>query len=511
MRLKAKPISLEVGGKPVVILNKQDADSLGMHALDRVMLKANGKEQIAIVDITTKFAKPGEVITSDGVTSFFSLKAGDGISVKPGKEPESVTFVKQKIAGNRLEEEKIRAIIKDVVERHLSEIELSAFVTALQTQGMSMDEIENLSRAMVETGKKFKFNGTIVDKHSIGGICGDKTSLVLVPIVAAAGLTIPKTSSRAITSPCGTADRMEILAPVNFSIEEIEKIVKKINACIVWGGALDLAPADDIFIQVEYPLGIDPLMLPSILSKKKAVGAQYLVIDIPTGRGAKVKTIGEAHELAEDFLELGNRLEIKTSCCITFGEQPLGYAVGPALEAREALLALQNKGPRDLEEKVVSIAATVFEITGKKVEAEKILKSGKAEKKLREIIGEQGGNEKIRPQDIPVGDKKVEIKSGKDGKVLWIKNAEIAAVAKQAGAPQDKGAGILLNKKIGHPVKKGELLFTIFAENSIKLENAVKLAEISEPIGIGKEIGEKMLLERVPTKVPHRRVFMLER
>jgi AMP phosphorylase len=508
----AKPISLEVGGKPVVILNRQDADAMGLHALDRVMLKSDGKELVAIVDITTKFAKLGEVLTSDGVTSFFSLKAGDEIFVKPGKESESVTFIKQKIAGNRLEKEKIRTIIKDVVERRLSDIELSAFVTTLKTRGMSMDEIEHMSRAMVETGKKLKFNRITVDKHSIGGICGDKTSLVLVPTVAAAGLTIPKTSSRAITSPAGTADRMEVLAPVNFTVGEIEKIVNKTNGCLVWGGALELAPADDIFIQIEYPLGIDPLMLTSIMSKKKAVGAQYLVIDIPTGRGAKIKTIGEAHELAEDFLELGKRLGIKVSCCVTFGEQPLGYAMGPALEAREALLTLQGKGPADLKEKVLNLAGTLFQMVGLESKlAKEILESGKAEKKMREIIAAQGGNEKIKTGDISVGDEKAEIKSEKDGKVLWIKNAEMVTIAREAGAPRDKGAGILLNKKIGYPVRKGENLFTIFAENSNKLENAVKLAEISEPIGVGKEIGERMLLDRIPTKIPHRRVFMLER
>lgn len=512
MKLRAKPVSLEVGGKPVVIMNSADAQALGLHALDRVSLNTNGKELVAIVDIAAKFAKHGELVTTDGVTSFFLLKQGDEVSVKPAKEPESVTFVKQKIAGNRLEADKIRAIIKDVVERHLSDIELSAFVTALQTQGMSMDEIESLSRAMIETGKTLKFSGTVADKHSIGGISGDKTSLVLVPLIAAAGLTIPKTSSRAITSPAGTADRMEVLAPVNLSITEIERIVKKTNGCLVWGGALELAPADDVFIQIEYPLGIDPMLLPSIMSKKKAVDAQFLVIDIPTGRGAKVKTIGEAHGLAEDFLELGKRLGVRISCCVTFGEQPLGFAIGPALEAREALLTLQGKGPKDLKEKVLNLAKTLFEMTGKpNGTAGKILKSGKAEKKMREIIAEQAGNEKIQPKDIAIGDKKAEIKSGKDGKVLWIKNAEIAAVAWEAGAPQDKGSGILLNKKIGYPVRKGETLFTIYAENSLKLENAVKLAEATEPIGIGKELGEKMLLDRIPTKMPHRRTFMLER
>lgn len=518
MKLRARPISLEVGGKPVVILNRTDAESLGLHALERVKIKFRGKELIAITDITTKFAEQGEVVTNEEVTSFFCIKLGDELTLEHVEEPLSVAYIKQKIAGNRIEAEKIKAIVKDIVAKKLSDLELAAFVTALDIHGMSMDEIENLSRAMVETGKTLKIPGkTIVDKHSIGGIPGDKTSLLAVPIIAAAGLTIPKTSSRAITSPAGTADRMEVLAPVDLKAEDIIRIVKKTNGCLVWGGALDLAPADDAFIQIEYPLGIDPMLLPSIISKKKAVGAKYLVIDIPTGRGTKIKTLGEAQELAEDFIELGKRLDMNITCATTYGEQPLGFAIGPALEAREALLTLQGKGPKDLVEKVTQVVGLLFEMvgiipkdsSGKEI-AKKLIQDGKAEKKIREIIAEQGGDEKVKPSDIAIGNG-AEVKAETDGKVLWIKNAEIAAIAREAGAPRDKGAGLLLNKKIGHSVKKGETLFTIHSNTPVHLENALKLAKEYEPVVVGKELEEKMLLAKLPTKIPHKRLFMLER
>ncbi len=516
MKLRARPISLEVGEKPVIILNKEDSESLGLHALERAKIRSRGKELIAIVDVTTKFAEPGEVITNDQVTSFFSLKLGDQIDIEHTETPESVIYIKQKISGSRLEAEKMKTIVKDVVAKRLSDLELTAFVTALDIHGMSMDEVEALSRAMVETGKTLNIPGkTIVDKHSCGGVPGDKTSLLAVPIIAAAGLTIPKTSSRAITSPAGTADRFEVLAPVDLKIEDIERVVRKTNGCIVWGGALELSPADDIFIQIEYPLGIDPLLLPSILSKKKAVGAKYVVIDIPTGRGTKVKTIGEAHELSEDFIELGKRLGIQISCAITYGEQPIGYAMGPALEAREALLTLQGKGPKDLVDKATEIVGMLFDMVGinkgnGKAIATKLLGSGKAEKKLREIIEAQGGDPKIKPSDIELGDK-VEIKSEKEGKVLWVKNAELAAIAREAGAPKDRGSGILLSKKLGQRVKKGDVLFTIYSNNKSHMNNALKLVEDYQPFIVGKDIAEKMLLAKMPTKVPHRRLFMLER
>ena len=514
MKLIARPIDLEVGDKNVVIMNKEDVESLGLHSLDRVRIRYNENELAAIVDETAKFTVKGEIIANDVVTKFFKLKGGEHLEVLPEKELKSIVYIKQKISGVRLNYEELKTIVKDIVDKKVSDVELSAFVTALYTRGISIDEAANLSKAMVETGKRIKFPGKFIcDKHSIGGLAGDKTSIVLVPIVAAAGLTIPKSSSKAITSPCGTAERFEILAPVNLSLEEIEKIVKKVNACLVWGGSLEMAPADDIFIQIEYPLGIDPLLLPSIMSKKKAMGSEYLVIDIPIGREAKIKTTEEALELADDFIELGKKLGIHVVCGITFGEQPLGHCIGPALEAKEALLTLQNKGPRDVVEKSVTLAGLLFEAVGigNKQTALEILKSGKAEKKLREIIEAQGGNPNIQPEDIVIGNNFASIKSKNEGKILWIINSAIIQIARKAGAPKDKGAGIHLNVKMGDGVKKGDILFTIYSDNYMRLNDAVNLAEELEPMVVGKRVEERMLLDKVFSEIPKKKIFMLER
>ena len=516
MRFNIRTVDFEAGGKGVVILNKQDAEALGLHALDRVEVHKNHLHTVAIVDIAEKFAKPGEVVTNCELNRFLSLKREDSVNILPAPAPESVAYIKRKIAGMAFNHNEAHAIVSDIVEKHLTDIELSAFVTALDAHGMSMAEIEGLSKAMIATGKQLKIPGhPIVDKHSAGGIPGDKTSLLAVPIVASAGLIIPKTSSRAITSPAGTADRMEVLARVNLTADEIVKIVKKTKGCLAWGGALDLAPADDAFIKIEYPLGIDPLLLPSIMSKKKAVGAQYVVIDLPTGRGAKIKTIGSSQELADEFIELGRRLGMSVACAITFGEQPLGHCVGPALEAQEALMTLKGDGPSDLVDKVTSVVGLLFDMVGAdngKKRALHLLQSGKAEKKMREIIAEQGGNPKVRPSDIKVGSKTADMLSDHDGKVLWMTNTEIAAIARAAGAPQDKGAGIRFHHKIGSSVKKGEKLFTIYSDNAGKLEGALKMANELKPVMVGKSLAEKMLMSQIPSKLPlHRRVFMLER
>jgi len=514
MKLKAKLLNIQAGGRRIAIIDEETAAFVGVHSSDRVRISYRDRQIIAIVNIASGFPR-NQIGFYKEISKMLGIKDGEKVEVQHAYIPESLSYVQEKIHGERLDETKIKAIVKDVVEHHLSDAEIAAFVTALHIRGISLDEIEALSRAMVETGCTLNLNKKqILDKHSIGGIPGDKTTILVVPIVAAAGFTIPKTSSRAVTSPAGTADRVENLCPVNLTIEEITEVVNKTNGCMVWGGALELAPADDLFIQVEYSLGIDPLLLPSILSKKKAIGATHVVIDIPTGRGAKIKTIGEAYALARDFIALGKNLDINIQCAATFGEQPLGYAVGPGLEAKEALETTMGNGPRDLREKATDLAGILFEMMGIKEgkrEAEKIISSGKAERKLREIIEAQGGNPKIKPEEIRIGDKCAEVTAEKDGYVLWINNQHVAQVAREAGAPKEKGAGIKLKAKLGEHVSKNDVLLEIYAERDTKLEAALQLAKKLQPFGVGRKWEEQMLIDRIPTKVVHHKAFSIER
>jgi AMP phosphorylase len=513
MFLKAKPLYVEAK-KPVVVLNKEDADELDVKVLDRVELSYGGKKEIAIVNITQRFIKPGEIGLYGCVEEVLCATAGTPLKVEAAEPPESLAFIKSRLSGKILKPEEIKQILRDVVDNRLSETEITAFLVSLYNRSMSMEEVAALSMAMVETGRHIKItNKKIYDKHSVGGAPGDKTSMLLVPTVAAAGLTIPKSSSRAITAPAGTADKMECICPVSLSLEEIKKIVKKTGACLVWGGALDLAPADDIFIEIEHPLSIDPMLLPSVMSKKKAMGSKYLVIDIPTGKGMKARTINEARELGNQFIELGKKLGIKVECLSTFGEQPIGYGVGPALEAREALQILSgHRVPQDQMDKVCDMAAVLFKFAGMRngyQKAHGIIKSGKADRKFRQIIEAQGGNPKIRPEDIPVGDKVVQIKSKVSGHVLWINNTSVIQVAREAGAPKDKGAGILFHKKCTGHVKKGETLFEIFAEKDYKMERSLKKMAELPVMGVGKS--SEMMLAEIPEVEKHRKYFILER
>ena len=204
--------------------------------------------------------------------------------------------IRKKLVGKKLSYQEYYAIIEQIAHGDIGDIITTYFAAAGFTKGFTNKELYYLTRAMVETGEKLNFRGIVADKHSVGGVPGYRTTLIVVPIVAAAGLKIPKTSSRAITSPAGTADVMEVLAQVSYSPEEIKEIVNKVGGCMVWGGTIHLAPADDEIIEVERAISFESYekIVASVMAKKIAAGATHLVIDLPYGEGAKVKSKADA-------------------------------------------------------------------------------------------------------------------------------------------------------------------------------------------------------------------------
>lgn len=492
MKSKVKLYPIE-SGKPIVLLNEEDSMELGVYMSGRVEISFNGNIITAIVNTTKSFVGEGEIGIFEDVQKTLKVKDGDEVEIKPTTTLKSVEFIRKKINGSALHDHEIRAIINDVVNNKLSDIELSAFVTGGYTHGYSMDEIVALTNAIVESGQQIDFGNDIVDKHCIGGVAGNRTTMLIVPIVAAAGLTIPKTSSRAITSAAGTADTMEILADVEFSIDEIKKIVKETHGCVAWGGSVNLAPADDKIIRIEYPLSIDceGHILASVMAKKKSIGSDYVIIDIPVGKGSKIVDVNKARTLAHKFIELGNRLEISVDCLITDGSSPIGNGIGPALEARDILLSLENKGPRDLINKSLDLAGVILELSGKVEKgkgrdlAENIFISGKAKEKMKEIIEAQGGNPDISPHDIEIGKKEHIITADHKGDIKYIDNKLISHIARCAGAPRIKSAGLYLHVRVGDSVIVGDPLFTIYSNDNDKLNDAVRMANKLNPVQIG--------------------------
>ncbi len=345
---------------------------------------------------------------------------------------------------------------------------------------MTMGETLLLTKAMASHGDILKLNKyPIIDKHCIGGVPGNRTTMVLVPIIAAEGLTMPKTSSRSITSPAGTADTMEVLAKVTFPIKQMKRIVDKTNGCIVWGGSLNLAPADDKIINVEKTLEIDAesQLLASIMAKKHSVSSTHILIDIPVGsHGSKVKSRSEALRLKRSFEIIGKKLRKRVKVMLTDGSQPIGNGIGPALEARDILWILQQdkRRPFDLEKKCIDMAAEIFSMVGiseGKRKAKSILESGRAYSKMKEIIKAQHGSI-FNPDQVKIGRFKHDKISTKSGIVAKIDNVSISRIARIAGAPADKGAGIYLYAHVGSRVKKGDKLFTVYSESTHKLNFA---------------------------------------
>ncbi len=502
MRVKVNVIPENMGDLRVVYVPRNIAEKLDLAPGWRAEISVNGRRTTALVAV-----KDGEGDYVEVPESFHNyLGKPSEADLRPYISPASVQLIKKKLKGTKLTREEIFEIVKDIVDGILTDVEIAAFVSAQMSVGMDTDEMVSLTRAMVETGTVLKFDEPVYDIHSIGGVPGNsKVSIVAVPIIASAGVFIPKTSSRAITSPAGTADTMEVFAPVEFTVDEVKELAKKVNGFIIWGGTLNLAPADDILIRVEYALRVDPLsqMIASILSKKLSMGVQNLLIDIPTGRGAKVETIEEARSLASVFTQVGQGLGLSIRCAITYGGQPIGYAVGPALEAREALETLLGGGPMSVREKATAIAGLILEMAGVaprgagKNTAKEILASGKAYEMFKKIIEAMGSkNPNIKPEEIPIGTHKVEVRAPMEGYVTGVYNRPITTIARVAGAPIDKGAGVKLYVKRGHKVKKGDILMEIYSNSETRLEEALKLVNKLKPITI-----EGMLLETYPEYV----------
>ncbi len=489
MKFIVKDMDIATGGTQIIILNQKDAALLDLHHMDRIKVQKKKKQTIAVLDIaeSEKAVPPGHIGMFEETLDASGAKDGDIVDIELDKKPESMKYIKKKMDGKILTFEETKSIIQDIVDNRLTDIELTSYVIANYTQELTTREIVDLTKTIKLTGDRFNIKcpkgcGPIVDLHSIGGVPGNRITMLSVPIAAASGLACPKTSSRAITSPSGTADTMEVLCSVSHSINKLQKIIQNVGAFIVWGGAVNLAPADDKIIKVESPLSIDAegQMIASIMAKKSSVGAQKLVMEIPIGKGTKMETKKRADHLSKHFGILGKELRISTKCYTTDGTQPVGNGIGPCLEAKDCLLALMGdkRAPQDLIKKSLFFAEKMLNIAGKQFaknsreNARKIFESGRAYEKMCDIIKAQGGRKITNPDKIKISKHYMTIKSQKSGRVNWIDNLAIAKIARLAGAPRDPCAGIYLHVHRNDKVKKGDPLFNLYAESHQKLEFA---------------------------------------
>ncbi len=407
---------------------------------------------------------------------------------------KALKAIQKKLVGKELNYNEIFSIMDQIAKDKLGDVLTTYFVASGYSEGFTKDELYYLTKAMIETGDRLEFKGVIADKHSIGGLPGTRATMIVVPIVAAAGFIIPKSSSRAITTPAGTADCMEVIAGVEFDKEQIYKIVNKTGGCIVWGGSFKIAPADDEIIQIEKPLSFESFdkILVSVMAKKIAFGSTHVVIDIPWGKTMKVHTKDEAEFLAKKFEYIAKKFDIKLKAFVNRSFQPSGNGVGPLLETRDALRVLEQSEdrPMELEERSVELAGRLLDLcledSKKEVKdefkskyetgeqwAKDILVSKKAHAKMMEIIKAQNGNPDIESKDLKPGRFSMSIRSGFSSKIKSINNKNITSITRILGAPKDRRAGIYLTKRRRDEVKKGEETVIFYSQSSKMLDEAV--------------------------------------
>jgi thymidine phosphorylase len=480
--LKYKHLGIYTQNENVVYM-REDCHvcvSEGFEALTRIRISNASTSIVASLNIlNSDILMPNEIGLSDSAAEKLNVSPNETLYVSHLEPIESLSHVRAKIYNQKLDYNAYNEIITDIVQGDYSNIHLSAFITACAGGRMDINEISDLTKAMIVSGKQLDWNKEIVvDKHCIGGLPGNRTTPLIVAIVAAYGLTMPKTSSRAITSPAGTADTMEVLTNVTLSSEEIKNVVENEGGCIVWGGTAQLSPADDVLIKIEKALDIDSegQLIASVLSKKAAAGSTHVIIDIPVGETAKVRSTKMAQQLQEHMETVGKAVGLKVKVVITDGTQPVGRGIGPTLEAIDILKVLKNEAdaPKDLLERALFLAGELLELSGKVEKgkgyktAQKVLESGKAYKKFIAICKAQGRFSK--PVLAPY---KIEIKAEKSGVLERIDNRKIAKLAKLSGAPQSKSAGISLNVHLNDKIEKDQLLYTLYAESKGELNYAM--------------------------------------
>lgn len=483
--LKARRLGIDSHDEAQVYLHKDCvvSRSEGFSAHTRVAASHNGDEVLAhFYPVTSNLVQCDEAGFSDAAWKRLGLAEGAPVRIRHAPPLESLSAVRGKVYGRAFDAASLKAIVGDIVAGRYSNIQLSAFVTACAARPLEFAETLALTEAMVEAGERIVWGAPIVaDKHCVGGLPGNRTTPIVVAIAAACGLIIPKTSSRAITSPAGTADAMETLAPVDLDAATMRRVVDAEGGCIVWGGAVRLSPADDIMIRVERVLDFDAegQLIASILSKKIAAGATCAVIDVPIGPTAKIRNREAALTLSRSLINIGAVLGIGIRTVMTDGTQPVGRGIGPALEAREVLAVLQNApgAPADLRDRALLLAGEVLELGGAAApgeglaKASQILSRGEAWSKFQRICEAQGGM-----RSPPVADHTHVVEAGCAGRFIQIDNRRIAKVAKLAGAPDDRAAGVELHVRLGEDVMNGQPLYTIHADSPGQLGYALGYA-----------------------------------
>ena len=482
MPLTAYKMGIDTHEEPLVYMRKDCAicRAEGYTANTRLQIKAGEHTLIATLNTVAEEILPlGSIGFSDSAWDFLELQTGAPVLVHHAPQVHSLSALRKKIYGHSLNALEISGIIRDIGKRLYSDIEIAGFLTACAGGRLTSAEVIALTTAMINNGNRLHWPEykRVFDKHCIGGLPGNRTTPIVVAIASAAGLVIPKTSSRAITSPAGTADTMEVLTNVDLPLETLRDVITRTGACLAAGGEVGLSPTDDLLIRIERALDLDSegQLVASVLSKKMAAGSTHILIDIPVGPTAKVRNREEADRLAALFQSVAAGLGVEVRCVMTDGSEAIGWGIGPAEEARDVLSVLRNAhdAPPDLRERALYLASQLLsmarDINDEQAlqEARDILVSGRAWQQFRKICDAQGGL-----REIPTAGHHIELRSQRHGYLRGMDNRRLAHLAKVAGAPSSPEAGLRLRVKVGERIEEHQPLATLYAETPGELAYA---------------------------------------
>lgn len=482
-RLRPHRIGIDTGGEHVVYLPHGSpachGEGFGPHS--RLQASVGSRRLMATLAIVHGNAlAPDQIGLCESAWSSLQPAEHDYVTLAHPPSVESLSSVRAKLYGRTLADAELRSIVTDIAAQRYSSVDMAAFIAACSGDHLVVDEVAALTSAMVDTGARLRWPApVVVDKHCVGGLPGNRTTPIVVAIATALGLVMPKTSSRAITSPAGTADTVAVLTPVDLDVEHMRRTVERTGGCLVWGGAVNLAPVDDTLIRIERALDIDSpgQLVASILSKKIAAGSNHVVIDMPVGPTAKVREARGARTLERMLRSVAERFGLRLTVLRTDGLQPVGRGVGPALEAHDVLAVLQNlpAQPLDLRERALALAAVVLETAGRVEGAQSLemarecLDSGRAWRQFQAICEAQGGL-----HSPGVASYRHPVAAMREGRVEAIDNRRLAQAAKLAGAPLAPLAGLTIDVRLGDRVTRGQPLFTLHAQSPGELAYALE-------------------------------------
>ncbi|MBR7159102.1 MAG: thymidine phosphorylase [Alphaproteobacteria bacterium] len=496
--LRLRRVPIDFCGDNIVFIHRNNETFKGstLDSLSKVEIHGGLKPiygKVVLVD-SEDIVKPDELGLSEAGFSNINLPEGSEVSMVPAPPPASINSVQRKIKGGVLSAREYRAIVSDISLQKYSKIEIAALQVA-NSSFLTPQEVLAMTEAIAEQQPVMKWNRDIVvDEVCLGGVPGNRVSLIVTAIAIGAGMCMPKIARKAVGESSSAIDVMETLCNTDMEESDIRKIVEEIGGCISWcGGKFSVAPIDNILLDVEKSLsiGMPQQMVVSIMSKAISAGVTHLVVDIPVGMNTLVRTMGEAMRLRKLMEYVGDMLGIDVNVAITDGSEPIGRGVGPVLEARDVMNVLRcsDEAPRELREKSLFIAGRILEFDPRLrgghgyYRAQEILDSGRALEMIKRLIHAQSRN-----TPMPLGQLTRDITAPVTGVIESIDGNQINRIAIMAGAPGDAGAGIDLLKSVGDEVEQGEPLYRIHAVKSMEFAFANGLAEGNSGFKISNDL-----------------------